>query len=350
MIGILAMPGVSHSIAYNLMRMGCPKVMVTLVLLLGWCDFGVEGPYAFFEVFSGKGAATRVWHRAGYQCASFDFEYSKKGMNFLGHAGFALSILTVMKLMPNGVVLLAPQCSSWVVASRGTSRRSFINPMGFEGYKFVTDGNQMIARLVLLLMVVIAKCGIYVIENPAGTLLWQHERFQYFCNKMAWVYTISFWMAHFGSPTPKRTTVMSNSKFVGMLHMGPFSRSKCKKSSTTRQYRDRQGRKRFVGTSKLKASQVYPAGFGTRLLDVYKKANHEEIRRDLRKCYAVDPKLSDRENFVAYPIGDLWLDANVLDVIVYIRKYKGLTIPDSWLAAIDNFIADALRTLDDSPE
>lgn len=85
-------------------------------------------------------------------------------------------------------------------------------------------------------------------------------------------------------------------------------------------------------------------------MDVYKKANHEELRRDLRKCYAVDPKLSDRENFVAYPIGDLWLDANVLDVIVYIRKYKGLTIPDSWLAAIDNFIADALRTLDDSPE
>lgn len=106
------------------------------------------------------------------------------------------------------------------------------------------------------------------------------------------VYTISFWMAHFGSPTPKRTTVMSNSKFVGMLHMGPFSRSKCKKSSTTRafafwvifcdskfcfgksihikniyflisydvgsgQYRDRQGRKRFVGTSKLKASQNF---------------------------------------------------------------------------------------------
>lgn len=95
----------------------------------------------------------------------------------------------------------------------------------------------------------------------------------------------------------------------------------------------------------LPLPRVYPRGFGTRLLDVYKKANHEELRRDLRTCFAVDPKLSDRENFVAYPIGDLWLDANILDVLMYIRKYKGLDIPDSWLAAIDNFIADAAKTV-----
>lgn len=47
------------------------------------------------------------------------------------------------------------------------------------------------------------------------------------------VFSMSFWMAHFGAPTPKRTTVMSNSKFVGMLHMGPFTRSKGSKNSTT---------------------------------------------------------------------------------------------------------------------
>ncbi len=89
---------------------------------------------------------------------------------------------------------------------------------------------------------------------------------------------------------------------------------------------------------------------------MYKQANHEELRRDLRKCFAVDPKLSDGENFVAYPLGDLWLDADVLGVIVYIRNYKGLSIPDSWLAAIDNFINDATNAFraeypsDDSPE
>lgn len=45
-------------------------------------------------------------------------------------------------------------------------------------------------RLVLLLMVIIACSGMYVVENPTGTLLWQHERFSHFTNKMAWV----FWL------------------------------------------------------------------------------------------------------------------------------------------------------------
>ena len=30
----------------------------------------------------------------------------------------------------------------------------------------------------------------YGVENPTGTLLWQHERFSHFTNKMAWV----FWL------------------------------------------------------------------------------------------------------------------------------------------------------------
>lgn len=34
------------------------------VLLLSWMqfsDYNISGPYAFFEVFAGKGAATRAW-------------------------------------------------------------------------------------------------------------------------------------------------------------------------------------------------------------------------------------------------------------------------------------------------
>ena len=107
-----------------------------------------------------------------------------------------------------------------------------------------------------------------MVENPAGTLIWQHDRFQQFCNMMAWVpcwqlksrtsdsfpklifglvtlkwkwptcptqvFSQSFWMAPFGSPTPKRTTVMSNSRFIRMLFMGPCNLKKLPKSKTTR--------------------------------------------------------------------------------------------------------------------
>lgn len=36
-------------------------------------------------------------------------------------------------------------------------------------------------------MVIIANSCIYVVENPAGTLIWAHLTFQQFCNTMAWV-------------------------------------------------------------------------------------------------------------------------------------------------------------------
>lgn len=44
---------------------------------------------------------------------------------------------------------------------------------------------------------------------------------------------MTFWMAHFGSKTPKRTTVMSNSRFIQMLDLGPLSRRLNQKKSDT---------------------------------------------------------------------------------------------------------------------
>ena len=129
---------------------------------------------------------------------------------------------------------------------------------------------------------------------------------------------------------------------------------------------DTNGLKRFVGTTQLKSTQlllgkwetkfksslayfppfptaalrVYPEKFGRKLLDVYKAADFEECRRDLRKVFAVDPKLTDRENFKQYPTGDIWSDANLLDVVKYVYNYEGLRIPDSWAETMQSFMEE----------
>ena len=54
--------------------------------------------------------------------------------------------------------------------------------------------------------------------------------------------------------------------------------------------------------------------------------------------FAVDFSESDRENFEKYPTGDLWDDASLIDVVLYIWKYKGLSIPDSWVNTMEKFI------------
>lgn len=88
------------------------------------------------------------------------------------------------------------------------------------------------------------------------------------------------------------------------------------------------------------ALRVYPPDFGKKLVEVYQQADQHEDRTDLRKHYAVDPRLTDRENFMAYPLGDLWLDAELLDVVEYVYQYCGLHIPDSWAETMEEFMAE----------
>lgn len=45
------------------------------------------------------------------------------------------------------MILCAPLCSSWTRVSRGTSKRTRLNPLGLD-FRFVTDANLTIARLL----------------------------------------------------------------------------------------------------------------------------------------------------------------------------------------------------------
>lgn len=74
---------------------------------MGWLDLpggggAGDGPFHFFELFAGRQEVTKVMpsslnssvkgrelrNHHGYACASYDWEYAKKAMNFLSPAGF----------------------------------------------------------------------------------------------------------------------------------------------------------------------------------------------------------------------------------------------------------------------
>ena len=54
---------------------------------------------------------------------------------------------SILKLTVNGVTLAGPDCGSWGVPARGTSKRSRINSLGFPAFDFVARGNVMVSRL-----------------------------------------------------------------------------------------------------------------------------------------------------------------------------------------------------------
>ena len=63
------------------------------------------------------------------------------------HTDPRLCIFVVMQEMPNAMNVLAPDCGSWGIPARGTSRRSYHNYQGATGFPFVAKGNLMVARL-----------------------------------------------------------------------------------------------------------------------------------------------------------------------------------------------------------
>jgi|OrbCmetagenome_4_1107370.scaffolds.fasta_scaffold163478_1 hypothetical protein len=124
-----------------------------------------------------------------------------------------------MQELPNAMNVLAPDCGSWGVPARGTSRRNWMNFVGMVNFDFVRRGNQMVSRcfdcmtkfygphlaskrfpiyeprLICLCLVILARRAIFVLENPQGSLIYRHFRFEWLCNTVAYVFQLHIeWM------------------------------------------------------------------------------------------------------------------------------------------------------------
>ena len=53
---------------------------------------------------------------------------------------------TVLNEVVDAFNLMAPVCGSWSAVSRGSTYRSYCNPMGHQPYQAVSFGNRMISR------------------------------------------------------------------------------------------------------------------------------------------------------------------------------------------------------------
>ena len=110
--------------------------------------------------------------KRGYKCATYDWQQSKRCMDFNSAAGFLLlrsmgngdcnkpcmpaasnalsrlALYVVFNMGPDSVMLAGPDCSSWGIPARGSSKRSYINPMGLESVPFVASANCMVGRFL----------------------------------------------------------------------------------------------------------------------------------------------------------------------------------------------------------
>ena len=139
------------------------------------CFFRLEA-----QVSSNKAVAN---HWKPYKILTFDIVDSILE-NMLSDTGFVLVLQKQLRVRsPTGITVLAPQCSSYSWMSRYSSGRNVLEPLGNIRSPSVRDGKLMVSRVILILMLIMARRSIFILEQPLQSILPLHPRFEDFLRR-----------------------------------------------------------------------------------------------------------------------------------------------------------------------
>ena len=118
-------------------------------------------------------------HWRAFESLTYDISDSSL-QDILSVAGFLLLARQVCRVRRCGIVLLAPVCSSFSWMSRYSTGRNVNEPLGHSWSPSATEGNLLVARTILLLRLIVARGCVYILEQPLGSIMPEHPRFQQF--------------------------------------------------------------------------------------------------------------------------------------------------------------------------
>ncbi|CAE6963842.1 unnamed protein product [Symbiodinium sp. CCMP2592] len=165
-----------------------------------------------------------------------------------------------MRCKPGSLVVIALDCSSFCLMSRGTTGRSVLRPWGNLMHEFVCSGNVLSSRVALLIFLCQYLKLRWILEQPDGSFLPDMPHYQQLWRTFE-VWQGYFWMGLFNGPSPKRHRVWSNCKgiidaiseragFMSREQMGQL------RVRLANHYEDKNGVKRHTGKPKdLQKSQ-----------------------------------------------------------------------------------------------
>ncbi|CAJ1363253.1 unnamed protein product, partial [Effrenium voratum] len=256
------------------------------------------------------------------------FHPKAKVFDLAQDAGYLLAIQAILQgKFEELLAAFGVCCSSWILTSRGSSHRSELTPMGNPEFAKVKLANLLGSRTVLLLLLVAAVSGVWVVEQPSTSMLFSHDRFRWLVDSLEKlkmrVFSQTFWMRSWGHPTAKRTVAFSNSALIGGLNAGSLKRQQLQSDvKTTRKYTTKEGRKGFSGTI-FDVAWKYAA----KIVQIGEDAKFE--KRD--PVPAVEDLTKDTiDAYAQLEWGDSWDDAQLVSVIKYARASKLLWLPECW--------------------
>lgn len=310
-----------------------PKDVAICLLLLLWTrNFDVSKEWRFAEYFAGEAQVSGELRLASYPGVSLDVLYGGGGMDLLTPAGMGLAMLTILKLQPDSLGVLAPVCSSMGFLASSVTLRNQMFPLGDLSKLSVQNGNLLACRSILLCWIMAALGHVFLLEQPCGSHFRSFPHWRYFCKYICRVWRQKVWMRHWGADSCKPTLLWSNSHFVQQLSLGKLTKEE--KSGTVplaKQYVDSNGVKRCHGVKRrLIKSQVYTKAFGRRIASLFPRlrAGVGPLRNPQDDGGASGPALI--KSLVNH---DLWKNAKMDEVITYLADSKYVNLPEAYAQA-----------------
>ena len=209
--------------------------------------------------------------------------------------------------------------------SRDTTGRSMEHPEGHRRRPVVSEGNCQVARMVLILMLMVAGNKHWLLEQP-GTSIMRWSKWMKFLRAIQRVWHWRTWMCMFGTSTAKPTQIDSSSFWTSKLIRQKRNMDDRLDPTHGVQHEspDHTGRIRVTGHSGLKESQQYTPEFGSAVLTAYLEGADEHITWDCEDIADGDMWNAWRAARANYPIS--WEAARLGEVAEFLGVPENLPV------------------------
>ena len=251
---------------------GVPPRMVmlcALVVLAGLVDH--HSPLDAVEFFAGKMAITLGLQYRDFNCYAVELLQDKGAgvQDIMTPQGFAFALSLVLRTVPGGMNWWGIVCSTWIWLCRSTTGRSETNVLGnWRKRRNVRVGNEMLARVIALMMVGCARGVLNILEQPDSSIMPLAPRFQQWIAAFA-VFVTKVRLGFFGGASEKPVKLFSTDPCVREVPRNPPRSWAPKDGGLWKKYKNEDGETKLDGDTNLKPSQEYPLLFGWAVARMY---------------------------------------------------------------------------------
>jgi len=179
----------------------------------------------------------------------------------------------------------APPCAAAGFGATWQPGRTLLSPCGKQGQTGVDQGNLQVSRLVILCMIAVARGCDFIIEQPAGSIMFSHPRFQQLLRSMQ-VWQVRFFQGHYGATTNKLTVLWSNNR--QLLQTFKKGAPPAATEQLLVKYVDTSGKVCSMRKKPLKLSQHYPREFGKKLTENILRVRSTAVPRVVsEECFII---------------------------------------------------------------